>query len=91
MIDSGPHGILPATEEKIRQQLNQTVSRSPCGADCGGPDTIAFMSKRVLIVLAIIVVVITTGMVLTMKRAFRADAIARDPDATPAKTQPAKP
>ena len=45
------------------------------------------MSRRVLIALVIILVIIVTGMVLTMKRAFRADAIARDPDDSPKQTQ----
>lgn len=40
------------------------------------------MSRRMLIAIAVIVVIIVVGMVTTMKRAFRADALARDPDAS---------
>jgi hypothetical protein len=47
------------------------------------------MSKRVLIVLGIIVVVIATGLVMSMKRTMKA-GLARDPDASPAKTAPAQ-
>jgi len=48
------------------------------------------LSKRVIIAIVVILVIMVTGMAMTMKRAFRADAIARDPDSTPAKTQPAR-
>jgi len=49
------------------------------------------MSRRVLIAIAVIVVVIVTGMVVTMKRAFRADAMARDPDASAPRAPQRKP
>ena len=39
------------------------------------------MSKRVLIALVVIVLIIVGGMVMTMKRSIQAGA-ARDPDAT---------
>jgi len=46
------------------------------------PTKFANVSRRVLIAIAVIIVIIVTGMVITMKRAFRADALARDPDAS---------
>ena len=49
------------------------------------------MSRRVLIAIAIILVIMVTGMVITMKRAFRADALARDPDASAPKAPQRKP
>jgi len=42
------------------------------------------MSKRVLIALVVIVLIIVVGMVLTMKRAMRAGANTPYPDAAPA-------
>ena len=47
------------------------------------------MSKRVLIALAIIVMIMVAGMVVTMKRSLKAGAASRDPDVSaPRKTQP---
>ena len=48
------------------------------------------MSKRVLIALVVIVLIIVIGMVLTMKRAMRAGANTPYPDAAPASTAPKK-
>ena len=48
------------------------------------------MSKRVLIALVVIVLIIVFGMVLTMKRAMRAGADTRYPDAAPASATPKK-
>jgi hypothetical protein len=49
------------------------------------------MSRRVLVVLAIIVLVIIVGMVLSVKRAARLGTMANDPDPGPARTAPATP
>ena len=48
------------------------------------------MSKRVLIALVVIVLIVVVGMVLTMKRAMRAGANTPYPDAAPASTEPKK-
>ena len=47
------------------------------------------MSKRVLIAIAIIVMIVVGGMVVTMKRALKAGAASRDPDmSVPRKPEP---
>jgi hypothetical protein len=47
------------------------------------------MSKRVLMVIAVIVMIVVAGLVVTMKRALKAGAEARDPDvAAPRITPP---
>jgi hypothetical protein len=46
------------------------------------------MSKRVLIALVVIVLIIVFGMVVTMKRAMRAGAKSPYPDAAPASAAP---
>ncbi|HXZ47749.1 MAG TPA: hypothetical protein VEG27_01955 [Usitatibacter sp.] len=38
------------------------------------------MSRRVLIAIAAIVIVIAVGLVLSLKRALKADALSADPD-----------
>ncbi len=49
------------------------------------------MSKRVLIALVAIVLVVIAGMVVTMKRSMKAGALNREPDAVvPAKPAPAQ-
>jgi hypothetical protein len=49
------------------------------------------MSKRMLIALVVIVLIVILGMVTTMKRSLKAGAASRDPDATvPRPNAPAK-
>ena len=49
------------------------------------------MSKRVLVAIAIIVMIVVAGMVVTMKRSMKAGAANRDPDVTmPSKPPPAQ-
>jgi hypothetical protein len=49
------------------------------------------MSKRVLIAIAVIVLIIVVGMVMTVKRSLKGAAL-RDPDATvPRSADPVKP
>ena len=49
------------------------------------------MSKRMLIAIVAIVLIVVGGMVLTMKRSMKAGALNREPDATvPAKPAPAQ-
>jgi len=48
------------------------------------------VSKRVLIALVVIVLIIVGGMALTMKRAMRAGANSPYPDAAPASAAPKK-
>jgi hypothetical protein len=48
------------------------------------------MSPRVLIAIAVIVIIIVTGMVVTVKRSLTAGAMARDPDVSTPREPPKK-
>lgn len=47
------------------------------------------MSRNLLIALAVVVVIIAVGMIVSMRKTMETGGMARDPDATPPKTQPA--
>lgn len=50
------------------------------------------MSKRMLIAIVIIVIIVTAGMVMTVKRSVKTGSAARDADvSTPLPKPPAKP